>query len=208
MKNIAILAAAAAVMMSSSAFAAAQPIEVNGKVVAQCAVSAVKNSVIVSNALNDANGFARTNIATDVATALDTAGVKAWCSGSANTIILTRTAFVKTGTAGTADLFDFATGAIYDVGVLISGAVRSGFGELDALESTSDGNVGPTNVSSFGPNGLGAVVSFVAQTGTTSGAIETNAGVGSTPAFSVNNGQRLAAGDYMSTVTLTLSPTT
>ena len=212
MKNIAILAGAAAMMMSAPAFAAnPQAIIVNGNTAAQCAISATLTTVTVAASMADAAGFARTNLATDVATALNTAGVKAWCSGATNGVVLSRTALTK-GT-GLVDAGGFANGAIYDLQLSISDAVRSDTsGSL--LDGTSDGaGNGPgvgvgagLSVDAFGPTGTGTAVVFAAETSSASAAITANPLAAATGAYNANNANRLSAGNYTSTVTLTLTP--
>ena len=216
MKNIAILAAAAAVMMSGSAFAATQSIVVNGAVTPQCAITATATTVTIAAAnLADTDGYARLNVGSDVALALNGAGIQAWCTGATNGVVLSRTALLKG--AGTVDASGFANGIAYDIAVKIPGALRGDGldGSATGIEGTSDGagfgpGVGAGNASaavdSFGPTGSGVPVTFLNEGSSTSGAITTLGGVGPTGGFTVLNTNRLAAGNYTSTVTQTLTP--
>ena len=216
MKNIAILAGAAAIMMSAPAFAASNGVVVNGSVTAQCAVTAMSAVVTVTNSLADTTGFARTNIAGDVATALNGAGVQAWCTGATNGVVISRTAFTRAGAV--VDASGFANGVVYDLALTIPGGIRSDTNST-TVDGTADGvgngpgagaGVGVGTVDSFGPTGLGVTLSFSTEGTSTSGAITSNAVVdGPTTGFAVNNANRLAAGtDYTSTVTISLTPGT
>ena len=216
MKNIAILAGAAAMMLSAPAFAAnPQAIIVNGSVTPLCAINATTAVVSVSNQLADsATGFARLNVAADVATALNTAGITAWCTGATNGVVLSRTALTKGN--GLVDGSGFANGVVYDLDLTIPGAIRADSVAPGGVkfEGTSDGaGNGPgvglgsfTSVDSFGATGSGAPVTFSTEGSSTSGAITVNNVSGATSGFTVNNANRLAAGAYTSTVTLTLTP--
>jgi hypothetical protein len=214
MKNIAILAAAASVMMAAPAMAAnPQQITVNGKTAPQCAINANQTTVSFAASMANTSGFARTDIANDVATALTGAGVVAWCSGAKNTVVLSRTALKKGN--GLVDASGFANGVVYDLEMKILDAFRSD-NNSNTLDGTSDGaGNGPgigigagLSVESFGPTGTGSAVLFAAEAGSASAAITAfpGTGDGNVASFAPNNANRLAAGDYQSTVTLTLTP--
>jgi hypothetical protein len=215
MKKIAYLVGAMALVTAAPAFAAGQSITVNGSAAAQCSITG-SPSVTVNNDLADASGFARANVAADVATALNGANVTAWCTGNKNAVVISRTAFVKTGgtTGGVVDGSGFANGVVYDLALSIPGGIRSDTNSDTDVDGTSDGaGQGPgagsyTNLSvdSFGPTGNGVVLQFGQEAGSSSIATTANGGDGATTAFSGNNSNRLSAGSYKSTVTVTLSP--
>lgn len=164
-----------------------------------------------TNSLTDNQGVALSTIGTDVAAALNGAGVTAWCTGSSNKLQMYRTAF----TIGTGDALasGFNQAAVYDVSLSVADATRSD--GLTPLEGTSDGQGnGPgvgigagLTLGRFGPSGTGSTVTFAQEAGKTSSAV-TNASVGgtnATSAFTTNN-NRLVAGQYQSTLTIELTP--
>jgi hypothetical protein len=215
MKKIAYIVSALALVSAGQAFAAAQPVTVNGEVTAQCKITGT-SFVTVSNDLADGDGFARTDIGADVATALNGATVTAWCSGNNNSVVVSRTAFVKTGgtPGGIVDGSGFANGAVYDVAVSIPGGVRSDTNSDVDVDGSSDGaGNGPgagagagLGVDSFGPLGTGVVLTFANEGSSESGAITEDGADGATGEFSVDSNNRLSAGAYTSTVTVTLGP--
>jgi hypothetical protein len=218
MKKIAYIVSALALVSAAPAFAESRPITVNGTVAAQCKItSPIGTSIVtVSNDLADINGFARADIGADVATALNGAAITAWCSGNSNGVVVSRTAFVKNGgtAGGVVDGSGFANGAVYDVTVSIPDGFRSDTSSDADVDGTSDGaGNGPgvgvgagLGVESFGPINGGVVMTFANEGSSTSGAITTDGGDGATSLFGVVNANRLSAGSYTSTVTITLSP--
>jgi hypothetical protein len=222
MKKIAYIVSALALVSAAPAFAAPTiavgDINVSGSVTPQCKITNPTGTPTVSivGDLADPSGFARTDIGTAVAVALGGANVTAWCSGNTNTVVVSRTAFVKTGGApgGVVDGSGFANGAVYDVAVTIPGGIRSNTSSDVDVDGTSDGaGNGPgigtgagLSVDSFGPTGTGVVLTFANEGSSTSGAITADGADGDTTTFAVNNSNRLSAGSYTSTVTLTLSP--
>jgi hypothetical protein len=218
MKKIIYIASALALVSAAPAFAAnPHGIAVSGSAAAQCAVSGATTAT-VSTDLADANGFARTNIGADVAAALTALNINAWCTGNSNSVVISRTAFVKTGGAagGVVDTSGFANGVVYDISLSIPGGIRSDEPLLLGanLDGTSDGaGNGPgagigagLTVDSFGPTGTGVVLGFANQGSSTSGAITTAGADGATSAFNASNANRLSAGSYVSNVTITLGP--
>jgi hypothetical protein len=215
MKKIAYIVSALALVSAAPAFAASQPIVVNGTVAPICKITGDSPVVVVPD-LADANGFARTDIGADVANALADATVTAWCSGNKNGVVVSRTAFVKTGGAagGVLDGSNFANGVVYDITVSIPDGFRSDTNSAADVDGTSDGaGNGPGVgvgaglwVESFGPTGSGVVLTFANEGTSQSGAITAAGADGPTSTFGVVNTNRLSAGDYESTVTVTLTP--
>lgn len=179
---------------------------------AKCNLEAADYTLrLPNNSLTDNQGVALGTIGTDVANVLNGAGVTAWCTGNSNTLQMYRTAF----TIGNGDqlVSGFNQAAVYDVTMAISDAVRSdGF---TPVEGTSDGQGhgpghgigGALTVSRFGPSAAGTPVIFAQETGQTSTAV-TNAsaaGTGATSAFTAST-NRLVAGQYVSTLTIELTP--
>ncbi len=177
---------------------------------AKCNLSASDYTLSIGgNQISDNGGFARTTVSSDVAATMNGAGVNAWCTGASNTLQMYRTAFVTdTGNQGT-DLFNRAV--VYDVEMSIAGATRSdGF---TPIEGTRDGEGngpgigigGGLTVGRFGPTTANAAVTFTAD-GTSNAA--SNGGLAGTQARTVftPNTNRLIAGEYISLLTIELTP--
>jgi hypothetical protein len=177
---------------------------------AKCNLSASDYTLnIGGNEISDNNGFARPTVSSEVADAMNGANVKAWCTGASNKLQMYRTAFVTDTGNKEADGFNRAV--IYDVWMRIAGALRSDL--QDPIEGTSDGeDNGPgigvgagLTVGRFGPTAAAAAVTFTADG--TSNAVS-NGTTGGTQARSVFTGDtnRLIAGQYVSSLTIELTP--
>jgi hypothetical protein len=165
---------------------------------------------IAGNSISDNDGFASAGVSGAVADELNTAQVFAWCTGASNTLQMYRTPFlIEDGDQGS-DGFNRAV--IYDVTLNIADATRlDGF---TPTEGTSDGQGnGPgigvgagTTVGRFGPSGDGSAVVFAAE-GSGSTAISNGSAVaaGATSAYTAD-GNRLIAGQYVSSLTIELTP--
>jgi hypothetical protein len=221
MKRFLLAAASLATLaVAAPAFAVEGPsnnlsttITINGTNPPQCNVSATSTTVSVStNSISTTDGTVNPAVADAVATALNGAGVAAWCTGNTNAVVLSRTALTTNG--GT-DINGFAAGVRYDLWMTISDALSTNTGS-SLVDGTSDGagngpgaGVGSAyHVSSFGPTGTGTPVVFSAQDGNghvsaVSNANPANDGDDST--FTTSSA-RLVAGAYTGSVTLTLSP--
>lgn len=157
--------------------------------------------------ISNEQGRARNNVGSAVARALNELEVRAWCTGAKNKIVLTRTPLATgdgeqtTGPSGAG----FNQAVIYDIAVLVPGYDRTKQGETEATE---DGDGGP-EIGRFGPDGRGARLRFSNYSASAnSDAVNSDApGAGSRDSYSglVDN-SRLVAGDYVSTVVLTLNP--
>lgn len=219
MKKIMLAASALSAFVAAPAFALEGPnttaattdsVIVNAQNPAKCNIVADEPSVTLSDdSLTDAGGFARPDVGTTVAAALNAANINAWCTGNNNKVQMFRTAL----TINTGDAVDgFNQALVYDVAMLIAGATRSD--NVTPLEGTSDGKGnGPglgggsgITISHFGPTPAAAAVSFVVEPSSTSFAATSNSvGDGPTGDFDEND-NRLVAGDYRSTVTIELTP--
>jgi hypothetical protein len=218
MKRILIAAVSlAALGAAGSAFAAPshQTIHIRARNPAQCNITASTNVVTLpTNSMSDATGHVQTSLATSVATALNGAGVYAWCTGSHNGVNLSRTALI-TGAGATNN--GFAEGAIYDIAINIGSGVGGAtrYDAVTPLEGSSDGiGNGPgvgagsyTSVTSFGPAGPGELVTFLAEGSGNVNAVTNGlaGGQGPTSGFTTTT-NRLLAGPYHGTATVTLTP--
>jgi hypothetical protein len=162
---------------------------------------------IAGNSISDNDGFALSTVSAAVASEMNGAGVSAWCTGAKNTLQMYRTPFTTdTGIKG-ADGFNRAV--VYDVTMNIADAVRTdGF---SPIEGTSDGQGnGPgvgvgsgLTVGRFGPSGAGSPVVFAQELG--SEAVTNGTTTDARGSFTVD-GNRLIAGQYVSTLTIELTP--
>ena len=180
---------------------------------AKCNLEAANGQThnIGANLISDDDGFARNDVSDSVANALDGAGVTAWCTGNNNKLQMYRTAFTTdTGIKGGLLNDDFNRAVIYDIEMTVTGATRAD-GEPNPIEGTSDGQgrgpgVGGTEyVSRFGPSGLGAAVSFDAESASNATTDGITGAAGERTLFP-SDGNRLIAGLYRSTVTIELTP--
>ncbi len=167
------------------------------------------NVTLGANVISDDNGFAASNISALVAAGLNGLGVEAWCTGTRNTIVMTRTALITGDGNQTSGGFNQAV--IYDVTLDIPDATRvDGF---RPTEGTSDGPGngpgvgvgGSTPVGPFGPSGNGSSLTFAQElpSAAVAGASATNAGARDRFA---EDGNRLLAGDYTGTLTIEVTP--
>jgi hypothetical protein len=219
MASVSLLAALPAAAAQNASVA------INGAAPAQCGVSGSTTATLTGGGaagLADANGFLDSSAQVRIVAALNNTNTQAWCTGG-STIVVTRTPLVRTGTTGRIDTSGFVNAIGYDVAVKITGASRTdpylspGFG--GGVEGSSDGNSGP-GFNPFGPTGNGSIVQFVnddyapsqsfdatpSLLDLTSGASFTGP-TATLRTQAVANTTRLAAGNYTSTVTLTITPT-
>lgn len=217
--KIQLIAGLALLASAGTAFAEEQTaVVVNASASAQCGVSG-GNSAVLAGDLSDSdgrvNGAASQN---DLVAQLNATNTVAWCSGTTgNKVVLTRTALVRNGSTGTPDANGFLTAVLYDVGIDINdaNAVNNGY-TYD--EGTSDGAGSGPSFGPFGATGLGATVLFVNDTYAANGSLNSQfKGVdltgkpttddGATNTFTQST-NRLQAGNYTGTLTLTLTPGT
>lgn len=209
MKTLYLVAAATAVI-ATPAFAQESSnnhdvaVTVQADTPAKCNIAADDQTVTLANYdLTNSNGQARGNVGTTIGNALTGLNMKAWCTGGANGVVLTRTSLQKDGSSGGLTDSGFAQNIVYDLALKIDGLSRSDRSD-DLIEATEDGTGGPT-VGRFGPTGAGATLTFV-NFGDASTATSV-AGAGTLPRASYDTSTaRLVAGNYTSTVTLTLTP--
>ena len=200
--------ASAASLPAATGSTATHSITLNGRVTAQC-VATGTSSVNLPNSLAGADGFlAAATVQSDLLAQLNTTNTRAWCSGNSNKVVLSRTALVRNGSTGAVGGDGFANAVLYDVGVNITGAVNPG---SSYTEGTSDGAGNGPVVGRFGPTGAGAAVTFVQDTYSSAKlvpeVVDASAGAdGASNTFTTVPGVRLAAGDYSSVLTLTLTP--
>ncbi len=205
--------ASAASLPAATGSTATHSITLNGRVTAQC-VATGTSSVNLPNSLAGADGFlAAATVQSDLLAQLNTTNTRAWCSGNSNKVVLSRTALVRNGSTGAVGGDGFANAVLYDVGVNIPGAVNPGAVNpgYSYTEGTSDGAGNGPVVGRFGPTDAGAAVTFVQDTyGSAKLVPEVVAAAagadGASNTFTTVPGVRLAAGDYSSVLTLTLTP--
>jgi hypothetical protein len=209
MKALYLLAAAGAVI-AAPAFAQESSnnhdvtVKVQAETPAKCNIAADDQTVTLANYdLTRDDGRARGDVGATIGSALTGLNMKAWCTGGANGVVLTRTSLQKDGSPGGLTQSGFAQNIVYDVALKIDGLARSDRSD-GLIEATDDGASGPT-VGQFGPTGDGAALTFVSF-GDASSATSV-AGVGTLPRASYDTSPaRLVAGAYTSIVTLTLTP--
>jgi hypothetical protein len=180
-------------------------ITVTGRVDARCKLtltSAVQN--IPVSMINDEGRLDGPAFQSAIITALNQAGLRGWCSGANNQLVLTRTPFVL-GTTGT-PLNGFARAALFDVSVTVATPSQA------YSDTTQDGPSGSSPAGTFGPTGSGADFSFTAPSGsgglTQPVAINTSDAnsTAATASFTRLSNSRMVAGGYSSTVTLEVRP--
>ena len=210
-----ILAGLVLIASAGSAFAQdSEQVVINAAAQPKCAVTG-QNTVALGE-LADSDGFVDGSAQGRLVGLLNATSTTAWCSGVAgNKVVLSRTALVRQNSNGQPDANGFVTAVLYDVGIDISdpNAVNAGY-TYD--EGTSDGVGSGPSFGPFGATGLGAPVSFVNDTypgnGTLGGSLKgvnltgkavTDEGATNTFTQSPN---RLLAGAYSGTLTLTLTP--
>ena len=176
---------------------------------AKCNLEAADYTLrIAGNSISDNDGFASTTVATDVADALNGADVSAWCTGASNTLQMYRTAFVTDTGLKEADGFNRAV--LFDIEMDIDDAVRTP-GGYKPIEGTSDGKGNGPGIGAgagilvgrFGPAGAGSTVEFTSFG--TSTAVTNGNSTGATGSFT-SDPNRLIAGQYVSTLTIELTP--
>ena len=163
---------------------------------------------IAGNSISNNDGFALTTVSAAVADAMNTAGVFAWCTGANNTLQMYRTAFITDGGIKGEDGFNRAV--VYDVTMNIDDALRTD--GLSPTEGTSDGNGnGPgigigsgLKVGRFGPLGAGSQVDFAAEL--PSEAVDNGNSNGDRDDDFNGDPARLVAGQYVSSLTIELTP--
>jgi hypothetical protein len=180
-------------------------IVIQGRVDARCQLSLATPIQSISVSMIDDDG--RVNgpaFQAAIVSALNQAGLKGWCSGANNELILSRTPFV-TGTDGN-PVNGFARAVLYDVSVSVSAAATT------FSDATQDGPNSGATAGRFGPTGDGAEFAFAAPTG--SGALTqpvaivaaTTSSQAATSTFTQLTTSRLVAGNYSSNVTLEVRP--
>ena len=180
-------------------------VEVQGRVDARCQLTLA--SAVQSIAVSMVDGEGRINGAafqSAIIGALNQAGLKGWCSGANNQLILTRTPFV-TGADGN-PVNGFARAVLFDVAVTVNAASTS------YTDATQDGPNSGAVAGRFGPTGGGADFSFAAPA--TSGALVQPIAIiaanttsqAATNSFTQLVNSRLVAGAYASSVTLEVRP--
>ncbi|KAA9014345.1 hypothetical protein [Sphingobium limneticum] len=170
---------------------------------AKCDLTATTTALtLAGDVLTDANGVPVNNVGTLVAAELNNAGVNAWCTGARNVVTLTRTAFT-TGGGGSAG--DFQKGILYDVSV--ENPDNTLGSRSSQYEGTSNGPTGSSIWTRFGAT-TAKTLKF-ANPAANAASIATNAvssADGTTASFTTYAATRVIAGDYTSTVTLTIQP--
>ena len=190
---------------AASGASISRSIEVQGRVDARCRLTLEAAVQSINVSMVDADG--RINAAAFQAAivgALNQAGLKGWCSGANNQLVLTRTPFVL-GTDGT-PVNGFARAVLFDVSVSVSTPTQS------YSDATQDGPSVGSSAGRFGPTGIGAALSFAASI--SAGALTqpvpiiaaTSLSQGATASFTQLIGSRLVAGTYASSVTLEVRP--
>ncbi len=164
-----------------------------------------------ANSISDNNGLVNNGLAVAVATALNSVPITAWCTGNANSLVMTRSAL----TTGNGQLINgFSQAAIYDLNVDIADSRRADNSPVAEGSSDGPGN-GPgigvgaaVPITRFGPTGNGSQLTFTQEPGTTVAAAGNGANdnEATRTAYVEAGAVRLVAGQYTGTVTLTLTP--
>jgi hypothetical protein len=180
-------------------------VELQGRVEARCRLTLA--SAVQSISVSMVDGEGRINgvaFQAAIVDALNQAGLKGWCSGANNELVLTRTPFVL-GSDGN-PVNGFARAVLFDVAVSVSAVSQS------YSDATQDGPTAGSTAGRFGPTGEGAEFSFAAPL--TSGSLPqpipviaaSSVAQGATASFTQLLGSRLVAGNYVSSVTLEVRP--
>lgn len=180
---------------------------VNGVNPPKCQITSSSNTATLgTDEISDDQGFARSNVGNSVAAALSALDVNAWCTGNSNHVVLTRTPLATgdgeqtTGTGG-----GFNQAVIYDISVDVPSYPRVG----SATEATEDGPGSGPVIGRFGPTGNGEALNFSNYpTSDASRAVTSDApgNAARTSYTALENSNRLVAGNYSSTVVLTITP--
>ena len=180
-------------------------IEVRGRVDARCQLTLASATQQINVSMVDNEG--RINgpaLQAAIVGALNQAGLKGWCSGANNELILTRTPFI-TGTDGN-PVNGFARAVLFDVSISVSAA------SLTYSDATQDGPNSGAVAGRFGPTGGGADFLFAAPVSV--GALTQPVAIvaasaqsqAATASFVQLTNSRLVAGNYASFVTLEVRP--
>ena len=172
-----------------------------------CGLTAQSPSQTLAGSMIDDDGYvAGPALQSAIVQSLNAAQVTGFCTGSANTLTLTRTPFTRNN-VGTLQ-GTFARAVLYDIQVAV------GNDEATFTDSSADGPQGGSQASRFGPTGTGASFVFSSVPDGQGGALTVPVAIvtgnaaadGPTTSFSNRPNVRLAAGTYGSTVTLELAP--
>ena len=190
--------AASAALPAATGNTESHPIAINARVTAQCVINGdTVANIDVSLAGND--GFLASGLQGEIEQALTGTGTQAWCSGANNGIRLEASPLVRNGTnGGLAN--GFVQAVSYSVSVDVPGAQNLRFPAQP--DAASDIPVPRLLQGRFGATGAGANLGWGGGYLNVSPAPATLVGPLALPA----PGRRLAAGDYTSTVVLTLTP--
>lgn len=181
---------------------------------AKCNLESASGQIVNlgANDISDRQGVARASLARDIANGLEALGITAWCTGNENSLVLSRSALTTGNGNQTNNGFNRAV--IYDLEMNIPATRRAGGAPVN--EGTTDGpgngpgvGVGTGQaIGRFGPVGAGEPVTFRPEPGQTVSAVADGLGGAELPrnAFTTENAQRLVAGNYNGTVTITLTP--
>ena len=193
--------AASAALPAATGNTESHPIAINARVTAQCVISGdTVANIDVSLAGND--GFLASGLQGEIEQALAGTGTQAWCSGANNRIRLEASPLVRNGSNG-----NLANGFVQAVGYSVSVDVPGAQNLLFPAQPDAASDIPVTRLlqGRFGASGNGATLAWDGgylnlnpQPVTVSG------GLFGLP--TIETGRRLAAGDYTSTVVLTLTP--
>lgn len=214
-KTLLAAAAVSAIGVAAPAFAqdttapSTTVFHINAENPAKCQVTANNTAVTLANdSVSNSQGFANSAIGQAIASQLTALNATAWCTGTRNSVVLTRSP-LTTGDGSQSGGFNQAV--IYDVAVDLADAMR--VDNTKPIEGTSDGaGNGPgagagsaTPVNHFGPSGAGSSLTFTNEQGSSSNAT-TNSAPDLARTSYPSDPNRLVAGNYLGTVTLTISP--
>lgn len=203
MKRILFAAASVAALALAGAASAqdSQSVGVSASVAAKCGVSAQSTTVTLANDLTDADAKVRADVTTEIANALNTARIVAFCNGVNNNVTVERAVLRLDGaTSNGLAAGGFAQYIRYNLDASLNGLV---------LDTTSV--AGPSTVAQrFGGHvSLGDSNTHVrfAQAGTSGAAVATQGGSSliSTD-WTSNTDRRLAAGTYTGSVNVIVAP--
>lgn len=202
MKKI-VLAATTAILslgLASAASAQSQAIDINADVDSKCGISAA-STVVTLGDLTGSNAKVRSAVTQEIANGLNAAKIIAFCNAPNSTVNVERSVLARVGATGTG-LTDggFAQFVRFNLDASINGL---------ALDSTSTAG-GSTVAQRFGGHDSGSSTATHLQfaPATSAGAAVASSN-GSTPTatnWSSLTDRRLAAGDYVGEVEVTLTP--
>jgi hypothetical protein len=205
MKRFILAASAAAAFAATAGVASAADntrVDITAEAESKCGITAQNNLVTLSNDLTDANAFVRAAVTDEIATALNSAKIVAFCNKAGALVTVKRSVLALDGSTGNGLVTGgFAQLVRYNLDTSLGGVA------LDST-STDGGSVVPQRFG--GHNSLSDTNTHVRfATASSNGPAVATAGSGSdreATTWGSNTDRRLAAGNYSGYVTIQLAP--